>query len=150
MSRPIYETRENIASERLVAEAVGRSWNCEVLKLPRLWPADYCCVRGRSVEAFLEIKVRSYSFETLRAMGGYMIDVRKITALQSLAAVTGRKAFLTVSLAGQIFYMPVVPSTQPTQVVMGGRKDRSDDADIEPCAIFDMNLFRPINPEHKQ
>jgi len=149
VSRPIYETRENIASERLVAEAVGRSWNCEVLKLPRLWPADYCCVRGRSVEAFLEIKVRSYTFETLRSMGGYMIDVRKVAALQSLSETTNRQAFLIVSLAGQIYFMPVVPSNKPTQVVMGGRRDRSDDADIEPCAIFCMSMFRPIKQETK-
>ena len=149
MSRPIYESQSDINNERHVAEIMARVWNCEVLKLPRLWPADYCCVRGRSVEAFLEIKVRAYTFETLRAMGGYMVDVRKIAALQSLVAVSGKKAFLCVSLAGSVYYMPVGPATLPTQVVMGGRRDRSDAADIEPCAIYCMSLFKPIQQETK-
>jgi hypothetical protein len=147
MSRPIYESQSDINNERHVAEIMARVWNCEVLKLPRLWPADYCCVRGRNVEAFLEIKVRAYSFETLRAMGGYMIDVRKIAALQSLVAATGKKAFLCVSLQGEVYFMPVASDTQPGQVVMGGRRDRSDAADVEPCAIFAMEMFKPIKQE---
>lgn len=147
MTRPIYETQSDVISERWVAEVMGFAWNCEVLKLPRLWPADYCCVRGRNVEAFLEIKVRSYTFEALSAMGGYMIDVRKVAALQSLTATTGKKAFLCVCLAGRVFYMGITPSTQPTKVVMGGRRDRSDAADIEPCAVFGMHMFVPIKQE---
>lgn len=141
--RPIYETADNIVSEKLVAEAVGRAWKCEVVKLPRLWPCDYCGIRGKQVVSFIEIKSRNYTSEDIANFGGYMIDVRKARELKSLAGFTAKPALLVINLKDGMYWLDVGQSILH-DIRMGGRKDRNDSADVEPCAFFQMDEFKRV------
>lgn len=142
-NRPIYETSENLVSERLVAEALGRAWKCEVVKLPKLWSADYCALRGKQVVSFIEIKSRAYSFDELERFGGYMIDLRKAKELKTLAGFTARPALLVINLKDGMFWLDIAKADL-LDVRIGGRTDRNDAADVEPCAFFEMQQFRRI------
>lgn len=144
MTRPTYETDHDLSNERVVADQLEAKWKCELLKLPKYWPLDYCCVRGKNVMAWVEIKCRNYTFKQLDDLGGYHIDLRKIAAMRELVTLTEKPGFLVVRLTDGLYNMKLMPLL-PVDAVIGGRKDRNDPADIEPCATFKMSNFMKVD-----
>lgn len=139
--RPIYETRDDIAREKAVADWIASHWSVDVCKNPRLYAVDYCAMRGGGLVAWLEIKNRTYSRDQLHQWGGYMMGASKVAGMAYLMSVSKKPAFLCVNLAGEVYAMKYNPDTF-YRTEYRGRVDRGDPDDMEPCVMFPMHEFK--------
>lgn len=136
MKRPIYETTINITKEAAIAGELSAAWNCDVIKLPRLYSCDYAAMRDGSVSAWIEIKCRNRSYPT------YLLSLHKWLKGVELSNVTGKPFILVVSWDDKIIYKNV--TNEPVKIVIGGRKDRGDPADIEPMVEIEISGFKKL------
>lgn len=138
--RPVYESSNDICREAGVAEILSSSWRCAIHKLPRLYSCDFAAMREKAIHAWLEIKVRNASYST------YLISLHKWMKGVELAEVSGKPFFLVVSwpVNGKqvVMYYPV--TREKVRVVIGGRRDRNDPADIEPMVEIPTDRFRRV------
>lgn len=141
MQRPQYETELHLAAERECIEEVQMAWNCVLLKLPKSYRADYLAMRDGRIVGWVEVKCRSHEWDDYEAWGGYMISLGKAMAVCQLAERTNMPACLIVSACKDIRWSPL---STGHPLVRGGRKDRKDDADIEPCLMIPTKLFKGI------
>lgn len=142
MSRPLYETNINRENEREVASYLSDKFNLEAIKLPANWPIDYCFMINKKITAFVEIKCRdNYSYEKLNQLGGYMIDLRKLVSIRRLSKEAGVAGVICVRLSDGHYYFQDT-SERGFPLVMGGRTDRGDPSDIEPCVLIPMERFQ--------
>jgi hypothetical protein len=136
--RPTYETAKDRVKEAAVAETIGRHFNCFAKKLPLSYPLDFVMVRDRRVEGWLEVKCRNYAstdFDTL------MLSCQKYSAAIRLSSVTGRPVNLAVQWTDMLGFLNLPCDGD---VIWGGRSDRGDWQDAEPCMHFPIAKFRRI------
>lgn len=138
--RPVYESANDISREAGVAEILSSAWHCAIHKLPKLYSCDFAAMREKAIHAWLEIKVRNASYAT------YLISLHKWMKGVELSEVSGKPFFLVVAwpVNGQqvVMYYPV--TREKVRVVLGGRKDRNDPADIEPMVEIPTERFRRV------
>jgi hypothetical protein len=139
--RPTYETDANLRSEIAVKEILEKNWNCELTKLPTQYRFDYVAERNGKVVAFIEIKVRKYSYNRIDEMGGYMISLSKIVAAKQFAMAAGIRSILAVSMFEGVYYFPIDKQFVTSDLAIKGRTDRGDWEDVEPCVLIPMNEF---------
>lgn len=143
MSRPFYETSAHLKAEQEVANFFSERWKCEMQKLPRGWPLDYCGKRNEKVLSFIEIKCRDeYSYRKLDELGGLMIDLRKLVALRHFCTESLLPGLICIrTSSGHFFHKD--DGLRGYEMVWGGRSDRGDPADKEPCVLIPMSRFEP-------
>ena len=141
MNRPFYESKDDIAREKAVADWLGDRWSVAVRKNPRHYAVDYCAVRNGAVVAWLEIKNRAYTKDQIVKWGGYMMGASKVAGMAYLSAVSKKPAFLCVRLSGVVYVMKYNPEAE-YRTEYRGRTDRGDPDDMEPCLMFPMSEFR--------
>jgi hypothetical protein len=136
--RPLYESQSDLQNEFAVAALLAKRWSCEFRKLPIKYGVDFAVCQGRDIVAFAEIKCRSYSYSQLDRLGGYMVSAHKWAVGLTLSRSFDVPLVLIVRLTDGIFW------TKDTsgKLVMGGRSDRGDEQDIEPCVLLPMSSFR--------
>ena len=135
--RPIYETEKDLEKEERLALAFAQKYGAEAHKLPALYPLDYSYTKDGSVVAFIEIKIRTNSFA---AYPTYMISLSKITSARNIHIATGLPVLLAVKWGcGTVGFIDV--NSPFENLTMGGRKDRNDEADIEPVVHWSMEAF---------
>lgn len=144
--RPLYESPADLANEADVVKLLERKWDCVMHKLPISYKLDYIA-QTDIAKAFVEVKVRNYTMTQLGNMGGYMLSLHKWTAGVQLSQTTGLPFVLVVKTLDGVYYLSVDPSMtlgmihNLGKVKMGGRKDRNDWQDMEPCIHIDTNHF---------
>jgi hypothetical protein len=138
--RPVYETKQDLENEKAVAMCLSEKWNCNVEKTKKFYPCDYSGIRRGNVVSFLEIKCRPQLDHDDR--DSYMTGALKICSCLSIAERLKRPFILVVSFNDGIYYT----NTFPTDfIIMGGRRDRNDPDDIEPCMLIPMTNFRRLD-----
>lgn len=124
MSRPVYESEQDLFRERQLAVKAERAWHCKMVKQHKFNQFDYAAARDGRVVAFIEMKVRSTPFLKYPTS---IIFVSKLQAAQSMHMATGLPCILLVQwsdCAGFVDMLKQYP------VKIGGRTDRNDLADI--------------------
>jgi hypothetical protein len=150
MKRPTYETEGDISRERGVAKTFADFAGVEIVKLPKFYPLDFAGVaKGNKVVMWIEIKTRTYTKDALDRMGGYMFSMKRAMEYERLYGFSGIPFFLVLGLPDGVFYQKMFhwPHTRPLNVKLGGRQDRSDPDDTEPCIFFPMSDFSKIEKE---
>jgi hypothetical protein len=127
-TRPTYETQANIDAELSVMDVFAAAWQCQFHKTPRFYGFDYTITRDDHVRAFVEIKVRKKHYPTL------LLSLHKWQAGMALSRDTGLPFILIASTPQGLFWSEVKPG--PMQIVVGGRNDRGDSQDKEPCVLL--------------
>jgi hypothetical protein len=105
---------------------------------------DYAFTRKNRVVAFCEIKVRNYSMQQIQQFGGYLLSVDKWLAAKSLSQVTKTPFVLVVQTNGGLYYSSFKDEFLHDGVTLGGRTDRSDWQDVEPCVLLNIKRFQQI------
>lgn len=143
MSRPFYETDESMAQELAVMEKVCHAWRCNAAKLPIKYHLDYALHRDKDIIAWLEIRVREYSFEKLEELGGYMLSLSKWDAAMTLNTVTKRPFVLVVKAtdATRAAVFEDMPVLSPS---ISGRGKPRDWQDTEPCVFIPISEFKRV------
>jgi hypothetical protein len=135
--RPAYETVADAWNERKVAEHVARKWSCDFEKMPVAYPVDYGFVRDDKLLFIAEIKCRTIPRKKYPT---YMISAKKVADARSIASTLSVPALLVVRWScGSIRWINM--NTDPVSVRWGGRADRDDSNDKEPCIFWHVNSF---------
>jgi len=142
MSRPIYETEKDRQAEMEIAhEFVRAKWNCEVLKNPIQYRVDFALLRPPLlVFAWAEIKTRGHAkghFPT------FLLSLEKVIRAKELARETGKPAFLIVKWTDHVGWMDFQEiRADEWPIEIGGRSDRGDPQDLEPCVMIPIRFFK--------
>jgi hypothetical protein len=146
MARPIYETKSDRQNEKTIASYLEKRWGCEADKLKIACEIDYSLTRGGKIVGVMEIKCRKYDYNTLEGWGGLILSAHKWQAAKRWKETHNITFILAVGLLDGIFVLLVRASDNWPQLelVTGGRTDRSDPQDIEPCVLIPMKLFNKM------
>lgn len=141
-NRPIYETPADVAREDAVAAKLSAKWDIRVVKLKPLYPFDRAFVNVEGdLTALLEIKCRT------TPMGQYPDYLLSLDKYQK--AITYETAGLPVYLAVQwtdVLGWHKINHKQLDSYSfrLGGRTDRDDAQDVEPCVFIPTWMFTII------
>lgn len=139
-NRPVYETNRDREIESRVSELFAEAWGVDLVRLDRLAGADYLLVRDGQAKALAEIKTRG---NPRGQYPTYMISAAKVYTLRAAAEVMKATPLLIVSWADDTGWINLASASG--QVRFGGREDRNDSADMEPCLFIPTNSFRSIH-----
>lgn len=135
MSRPMYETQEDLQRERQVMERLCEAWKVGCQKLPTKYVIDYGMLRDEKVVAWLEIKCRSKKYDEM------ILSAAKWFAGKDLARQTALSFVLVYAFPdSSIHYLTIEPDMNP-EIRFEGRTDRNDWQDREPCVILPLEWF---------
>ena len=114
-----------------------------MISTPRMYSLDYMALRDGKPVAWVEIKERKYTLETIRNLGGYLLSLHKLTSARALHQITQLPFVLVVKLADGIYYKSFASDLDfiKNRISVGGRMDRGDWQDIEPCVLIDTDGF---------
>ena len=146
---PIYETQEHLSEEEIMKQAFEEHQNCKLRKLPIKYSVDYAVCRGRNnnvVHSFVECK-RRYALSTETINGNppaYLLDIHKIKEAQQLWQTYGKPVWLVVKYNDKIGKTPIAGNGIHFKnhiMVVGGRKDRDNQNDIQPSIFLPLSEF---------
>ena len=137
--RPVYETPKDRGKEFDVLIAAAAAWESEFAGTRSLSPCDFVMLKDGEVKALVEIKCRS---NKMGQYADYMISHDKVGKIQAAAQVMGCKPLLIVQFSDYLGWVDL--SKTVGRVSFGGRKDREDSADMEPCLFIPINQFSLI------
>jgi hypothetical protein len=139
-ARPNYETQDDVDAQSRVLDDLALAWKCEWVPLPKFYETDAALMRGREVMAFVEVKCRNAERRTYPTL---ILSVHKWLYLRALGERLRAKSILVVGYTDGIFWLDVKAAELPP-IVFGGRADRGDGQDIEPCVDIPIGLFKPL------
>lgn len=141
-SRSFYERQIDRQNEAAIIATLEQAWSVKAAKLKPSLKLDYALSRDGTVRAFAEVKARTYSWEQIDQLGGYMLSLDKWTHARGFCA--GLPLVLAVS-AGDEIRTFITRFSENFRVVLGGRTDRNDWQDVEPCILIPVDRF--VRPE---
>mgnify|MGYP003128604899 FL=1 len=145
--RTLYETVDDLRSEKNVIGYVSQCWNVASFKLPMSYKIDYAMYRidsgssnssSENLVGFAEVKCRTHKFGTFPT---YIISLAKVLEARRLSKETETPSILIVSWLDKIAYLDFFCHHQ---IRHGGRSDRNDWQDQEPMCHFDLKHFKGI------
>jgi hypothetical protein len=137
--RPTYETTVNLQTETAVAAQLQQLWECRFVKTPKFYEFDYAIESEDEVKAFCEIKVRGKHYPTL------LLSLHKWQQGLMTAENTGLPFLLIAKTPEGIFWHQI--TKKPYRIVVGGRKDRGDEQDIEPCVLIPFDDMTKVKEQ---
>jgi hypothetical protein len=144
MTRPIYETPDDLHNEADVLRLISQLWPSKFHKLPIRYHLDYAATKDNgAVVAYLEIKVRKHSMDQIDKWGGYMLSLAKLQTAEALCRISKAVFVLVVKCPEGVYWSKISDFTQ-FPVVIAGRTDRGDSQDVEPCVMIPTKLFIPL------
>lgn len=139
MSRPIYENAETLDAEGKLSNLIMDAWGCKAVKLGRKYKVDFALTRKGTIKAWAELKKRS--FEKSR-YDEYMLSLDKYMTACALSKDTNVPCFLVVEFEDDVVYADLAEVEY--RLGMGGRKDRGDPEDYEPCCWMPLSQFKSL------
>jgi hypothetical protein len=143
--RPVYECAQDRLNQKRIAHEVAKLWGWQAIELKPLYQMDFCLVTvTQIVQALLEAKVRKKTYET------YIVGLHKWNAYLSLAARARLPLLLAYELPDGIYLAKFEHDENPPyDVRIGGRFDRDDPQDIEPCVHIPARHFHTLEQWRK-
>ena len=141
--RPTYETEQDRAREARVGQYLSDRWACQVFKLKPYYGVDYAVFTEGRMRGVMEIKCRTYTSQQLDGMGGLILSAHKWANAAQWHSVHKMAFVLALDLPDGLFTLTVTPDDAwPVYpLILGGRTDRGDEHDIEPCCLIPMSGF---------
>lgn len=141
LARPLYESPADLKNEESVLSVICEKWKSEAAKLPIKYGVDYMLLRSGDAVASCEIKCRTNPMEQYP---DYMISLGKLIDAKAIRDLTGIPFLLIIRWTDKIGYWRL-PDDPKVITRMGGRTDRNDSQDVEPCAFIPIQDFAVLN-----
>ena len=136
--RPKYETPGDLANERHVAGVMdGLGYGLE--KLPMQYRLDFAIFKDGDCLGFAEVKTRSFEMNKYPTV---MISLSKVMTAKVITETTGLPCYLIVKYSDVISRLDF---SDPYELRMGGRADRSDPQDRDICAFYPVERFTIVS-----
>ena len=141
--RPVYETEKDRKMEQAIINELSDAWKIFYQKLPIKHRLDFALLDDKKiVTAWAEVKRRDNDSTTYDT---YMLSLDKYMSGMKLYKLTGLPFYLVVKFSDGLYYCEVsLLSYAQLNLSFGGRTDRGDSQDVEPCIYFDSNLFKKV------
>lgn len=141
MSRPRYETEEDVQNEWQVAQQICLAWKKRYLKMIDDIRLDYEAreLEGDQIVHYTEIKCRK---TPLRRYPTYTISLSKVEAADHYSALSDCPVYLFVRFKDGLFYMPFHERFWVSEGKH--RHSRNDPMDKEPMANYKVTDFEPF------
>jgi hypothetical protein len=135
--RPIYETSLDRAREQAVRDYLMQKYACAYTPSEKLAPFDgYLRKPDGALAAIIEIKTRKNNKNKYPT---YMLSANKWEVGRRVADNLGVPFLLVVQFTDGV-YVTKLKANYP--ISQGGRYDRNDARDVEPCIFIPMSDFR--------
>ena len=143
MIRPVYETEKDRKMEQAIINELSDAWKIFYQKLPIKHRLDFALLDDKkAVIAWAEVKRRDNDSTTYDT---YMLRLDKYMSGMQLFKLTGLPFYMVVKFSDGLYYCEVsLLSYAQLNISFGGRTDRGDSQDVEPCIYFDSNLFKKV------
>ena len=143
MTRRMYETENDRKVEQAIINELSDAWKVFYQKLPIKYKVDFAILNDkRQVISWAEIKRRNHKMGTYPT---YMLSLDKYLSGMQLHKLTGLPFNLVVKFTDNLYHCEIhLLSHAQVIISMGGRTDRDDQQDIEPCVFFDSKLFKKV------
>ena len=143
MIRPVYETEKDRKMEQAIINELSDAWKIFYQKLPIKHRLDFALLDDKkAVIAWAEVKRRDNDSTTYDT---YMLSLDKYMSGMKLFKLTGLPFYMVVKFSDGLYYCEVsLLSYAQLNISFGGRTDRGDSQDVEPCIYFDSNLFKKV------
>lgn len=139
--RPAYETENDRAAEARIAASIAHYWSLKAYKLKPYYPIDFALINpGGLLHSWLETKRRKVLSTAYREI---ILSQHKICAGLQLARDTHTSFYFAVEFFDGLYYVEIMHH-RGYPVRIAGRSDRSDAADMEPCAYIPITDFQRI------
>jgi|TARA_Y100000310_G_scaffold328181_1_gene395852 hypothetical protein len=139
--RPFYESQAHRDAEEKLRKKFERASGYYLHKVPFSYGVDYACTDDDQVKAFAELKVRTNKYKEYPT---YLLSYQKCLKAQYLK----KTVYLVVQFEDGAYKCNLTNVLSGYNGVwMGGRKDRNDWMDIEPCVHIPIGLFTPLKNE---
>lgn len=139
--RPRYETARDRQEERVIIEQFT---DLPAYKVPERYPFDFAIVEDDHIVAAVEVKSRKINLET---MGSLHISAAKLVNLSDYNSKLNLDCYLLVRAKDGLFSFEVTETALQSlsgTLIIGGRKDRRDPQDMEPCLVVPFDRFRRL------
>lgn len=141
MTRPQYETASSLQVERESLAKFLLDSPYKAVKLPKRYYLDWVVMaRDRSVNAWIECK-RRYNMRSKYPT--FMMSMKKWQEGSDLSRLGGKPFYVVVEWDDGLFYVRQDEVLDAVTYGIGGRTDRNDPEDIEPCVYIPVHLFQP-------
>lgn len=137
-TRPIYETLADASRENQVSDWLARHYGCEVVKLKPLYQFDRALVMDGEIQGYAEIKCRTTPSTQYKS---YLISGDKMVKALAWRKLAGVPCYLVVAWTDAIGVF-LIEADRDYTVRIGGRKDRADNQDLEPCFFIPLSWFK--------
>lgn len=142
LSRPMYETAEDLTEEAKVLDLCCDVWKCKWEKTPKSYPFDSVFLRDGEVRAFAEVKCRKFPSTRFPTT---IINLDKWISLRQFHKETNLPTVLIIGFSdGVIRFLWINEDIEP-KVISGERKGRNDPQDRQPWVEFDLSIFSRLN-----
>jgi hypothetical protein len=134
-TRPTYENDETLRIEREIIDRVAPQFDCTAFKNPMSYRVDFSLIREGDIVAFAEVKRRYHTFGKYPT---FMLSLAKYIAACEMARMTSTTALVIVQWDDVTGY-----ALFPCEftLAIGGRDDRGDGQDKEPCIYVALKHF---------
>lgn len=139
---PIFHTKEDEMNEKIVADAIEKSWSCECRSLGRLAAIDWTFIRDERLVGIGELKSKAY--ESTKFKTAYL-NVRKWLALLLASSGLGVPAIFVVKFTDKIVWLPINEINTKNIEIGGCKQIVKSRNDIEPIIHVPVNSMKLLN-----
>lgn len=140
MTRPAYETPENLSQEDRVATTLASHYKVEIVKLSPKYSFDRAIITNNQITGFIEIKVRT---NPSTQYPDYLISASKMFHAMLWITQMGMNVFLAVQWTDRLG-VHELGQFDNYSCRLAGRTDRGDVQDLEPCLFIPVKWFKSI------
>jgi len=143
--RPLYESSKDLSNELRVSAHLKDCWNAEFVKLPMAYYVDWAVVRGSEIKAFAEFKRRHNPKDQYPS---FMISLNKWMNGKKMGRELGVPFLIIVEWDDGLYYCDTEAVARTYG--FGGRSDRGDSQDQEPCVFIETKAFYKVRKNARE
>jgi hypothetical protein len=143
--RPLYESSKDLSNELRVAKILKDCWEADFVKLTMAYHVDWAVVRGPEIVAFAEFKRRHNPKDQYPS---FMISLNKWMNGKKMGKEVGVPFLIIVEWDDGLYYTN--SEVVKPKYGLGGRWDRKDSQDQEPCAFIETKAFYKVRKNARE
>ena len=137
------ETAENRRAEQEIMDQLSLRWVAKAKKMHAMYTLDFMVFKANEGIAWVEAKDRQ---DWPDGRDYYMLALHKWKAAHEYLCYTKLPTVIAVWLSGELMTYNVSPiDLGQLKIIEGGRRDRDESSDLEPCVIIPIEKFNPWN-----
>jgi hypothetical protein len=150
VSRDKLESPADREAQKAVADRLAWLWECAPIDLKPYYALDVVFADGAGIKAFAEIKCRHRTMAEMDRLGGVLLSLHKFLRAVEITDETGYPVLFVVVADDGVYWTQLERGQYDGIDPSGGRDDRNDKQDREPCVLLKAHRFQKQDMDKKQ